>query len=244
MSKEPSTSQSGPNRFHIQHTLPSGRARVGRLSTSHGEIDTPAFMPVGSQGTVKGLDPKEVRECGFHMILANAYHLFLRPGHELIESLGGLHAFMQWPGAILTDSGGYQMVSLADLCEVTEEGVGFRSHIDGAWHLLSPEKSLAIQVALGSDIMMVLDHCPTFPCTEQQARDAVQRTTRWAKRCAVGAEKRASMVVWDCSGRSLCPIETRVDSGVGQFEHGWLCLGWIILGRRKARNVGDDRDGD
>ena len=139
---------SGPNRFSILCTLPSGHARVGQLSTSHGEIDTPAFMPVGSQGTVKGLDPNDVRECGFHLILANAYHLFLRPGHELIESLGGLHTFMQWPGAILTDSGGYQMVSLADLCKVTEEGVGFRSHLDGEWHLLSPERSIAIQLAL------------------------------------------------------------------------------------------------
>ena len=170
------------NSFQVHHISSTG-ARGGLLSTSHGQIGTPAFMPVGSQGTVKGLDPQEIRACGFQMVLANAYHLFLRPGHELIESQGGLHAFMQWPGAILTDSGGFQMVSLADLCKITEEGVRFRSHINGEWHMLSPEKSMAIQVALGSDIMMVLDHCPTFPYTKQQAQEAVKRTTRWAKRC-------------------------------------------------------------
>jgi len=233
MAEEPSTSQSGPNRFHIQHTLPSGRARVGRLFTSHGEIDTPAFMPVGSQGTVKGLDPKEVRECGFHMILANAYHLFLRPGHELIESLGGLHAFMQWPGAILTDSGGYQMVSLADLCKVTEEGVGFRSHIDGAWHLLSPEKSLAIQVALGSDIMMVLDHCPTFPCTEQQAREAVQRTTRWAKRCAVVPRKEHQWLFGIVQGGVFAQLRQESTQELVNLNMDGYALGGLSLGEEK-----------
>lgn len=233
MSEEPSTSHSGPNRFHIQHTLPSGRARVGRLSTSHGEIDTPAFMPVGSQGSVKGLDPREVRECGFHMILANAYHLFLRPGHELIESLGGLHAFMQWPGAILTDSGGYQMVSLADLCKVTEEGVGFRSHLDGAWHLLSPEKSMAIQVALGSDIMMVLDHCPTFPCTEQQAREAVQRTTRWAKRCAAVPRKEHQWLFGIVQGGIFVQLRQESTLELVNLNMDGYALGGLSLGEEK-----------
>lgn len=233
MPNEPSSSPSGPNRFHIQHTLPSGRARVGRLSTSRGEIDTPAFMPVGSQGTVKGLDPNEVRECGFHMVLANAYHLFLRPGHELIESLGGLHAFMQWPGAILTDSGGYQMVSLADLCEVTEEGVGFRSHIDGAWHLLSPEKSMAIQVALGSDIMMVLDHCPTFPCTEQQAREAVQRTTRWAQRCAAIPRKEHQWLFGIVQGGVFVQLRQDSTQELVKLNLDGYALGGLSLGEEK-----------
>ncbi|WP_342346499.1 tRNA guanosine(34) transglycosylase Tgt [uncultured Nitrospira sp.] len=233
MPKEPSTSQSDPRRFHIQHTLSSGRARVGRLVTSHGEIDTPAFMPVGSQGTVKGLDPNEIRECGFQMILANAYHLFLRPGHELIESLGGLHAFMQWPGAILTDSGGYQMVSLADLCKVAEEGVGFRSHIDGAWHLLSPEKSMAIQVALGSDIMMVLDHCPTFPCTEQQAREAVQRTTRWAKRCAVVPKKEHQWLFGIVQGGVFSQLRQESTQELVNLNMDGYALGGLSLGEEK-----------
>ena len=234
MSKDQSTIQSGSNRFHIQHTLPSGPARVGRILTSHGEIDTPAFMPVGSQGTVKGLDPDEVRECGFHMILANAYHLFLRPGHELIESLGGLHAFMQWPGAILTDSGGYQMVSLADLCEVTEEGVGFRSHIDGAWHLLSPEKSMAIQVALGSDIMMVLDHCPTFPCTEEQAREAVQRTTRWAQRCAGVPRKEHQWLFGIVQGGVFVQLRQESTQELVNLNMDGYALGGLSLGEEKA----------
>ncbi|MDR4482009.1 MAG: tRNA guanosine(34) transglycosylase Tgt [Nitrospirales bacterium] len=233
MSKDQSTIQSGSNRFHIQHTLPSGPARVGRILTSHGEIDTPAFMPVGSQGTVKGLDPNEVRECGFHMVLANAYHLFLRPGHELIESLGGLHAFMQWPGAILTDSGGYQMVSLADLCKVTEEGVGFRSHLDGAWHLLSPEKSMAIQVALGSDIMMVLDHCPTFPCTEQQAQESVHRTTRWAKRCAAVPRKEHQWLFGIVQGGVFIKLRQESTQELVDLTMDGYALGGLSLGEEK-----------
>ncbi len=233
MSEDPSIPQSAQNRFDVLHASPSACARVGLLSTSHGEIETPAFMPVGSQGTVKGLDPKEVRECGFDMILANAYHLFLRPGHELIESHGGLHAFMQWPGAILTDSGGYQMVSLADLCEVTEEGVGFRSHIDGEWHLLSPEKSIAIQVALGSDIMMVLDHCPTFPCTEPQAREAVQRTTRWAKRCAVVSRKAHQWLFGIVQGGVFSQLREESTQELVNLNMDGYALGGLSLGEEK-----------
>jgi len=233
MSKDHFMPKPSLNRFEVHHTSLSGRVRVGLLSTSHGEIETPAFMPVGSQGTVKGLDPKEVRECGFDMILANAYHLFLRPGHELIESHGGLHAFMQWPGAILTDSGGYQMVSLADLCEVTEEGVGFRSHIDGEWHLLSPEKSIAIQIALGSDIMMVLDHCPTFPCTEPQAREAVQRTTRWAKRCAVVPRKEHQWLFGIVQGGVFEQLRQESTEELVNLNMDGYALGGLSLGEEK-----------
>jgi len=233
MPEDQSIPQSDSNRFAVLHTSPSACARLGLLSTSHGEIDTPAFMPVGSQGTVKGLDPKEVRECGFDMILANAYHLFLRPGHELIESHGGLHDFMQWPGAILTDSGGYQMVSLADLCEVTEEGVGFRSHIDGEWHLLSPEKSIAIQVALGSDIMMVLDHCPTFPCTESQAREAVQRTTRWAKRCAMVPRKAHQWLFGIIQGGVFAQLREESTQELVNLNMDGYALGGLSLGEEK-----------
>jgi queuine tRNA-ribosyltransferase len=234
MSKDQFIPESGPNRFDVHHTSLSARARVGLLSTSHGEIETPAFMPVGSQGTVKGLDPKEVRECGFDMILANAYHLFLRPGHELIESHGGLHAFMQWPGAILTDSGGYQMVSLADLCEVTEEGVGFRSHIDGDWHLLSPGKSIAIQVALGSDIMMVLDHCPIFPCTESQAREAVQRTTRWAKRCTGVPRKEHQWLFGIVQGGVFAQLRQESTQELVNLNMDGYALGGLSLGEEKS----------
>jgi queuine tRNA-ribosyltransferase len=227
-------SPSGPNRFDIHLSSSLTCARVGLVSTSHGKIETPAFMPVGSQGTVKGLDPTEIRECGFQLILANAYHLFLRPGHELIESLGGLHAFMQWPGAILTDSGGYQMVSLAELCEVTEEGVGFRSHIDGERHLLSPEKSIAIQVALGSDIMMVLDHCPTFPCTEQQARAAVQRTTRWAKRCVEVPKKAHQWLFGIIQGGVFAQLRQESTHELANLNLDGYALGGLSLGEEKS----------
>jgi queuine tRNA-ribosyltransferase len=228
------TPTSKPNRFDVHQSSGSSRARVGLVSTLHGEIETPAFMPVGSQGTVKGLDPKEVRECGFDLILANAYHLFLRPGHELIESHGGLHAFMQWPGAILTDSGGYQMVSLANLCEVTEEGVGFRSHLDGEWHLLSPEKSIGIQVALGSDIMMVLDHCPTFPSTELQARESVQRTTRWAKRCAVIPRKSHQCLFGIVQGGMFPHLRQESAQELVNMNMDGYALGGLSLGEEKS----------
>lgn len=169
--------------FAVHNSDSLTRGRVGQLNTAHGQIHTPAFMPVGSLGSVKGLDPEEVQACGFNLILGNAYHLYLRPGHDVIAEQGGLHHFMRWPGAILTDSGGFQMVSLADLCEVTDEGVAFKSHLDGARHLLTPERCIEIQVSLGSDIMMVLDHCPSFPCSEDRANEAVVRSTEWARRC-------------------------------------------------------------
>ena len=169
--------------FNIESTDNSTNGRRGYLHTAHGRIETPVFMPVGTLGTVKCLDPDEIKACGFELVLANAYHLYLRPGHQLIADLGGLHRFMQWPGALLTDSGGFQMVSLADLCDITDEGVCFQSHLDGTRHLLTPESCMEIQMALGSDIMMVLDHCPPFPCSEKQAREAVERTTQWGRRC-------------------------------------------------------------
>ena len=232
LSEYQSIASSGPNSFSVHHTSASG-ARVGLLSTSHGDIETPAFMPVGSQGTVKGLHPDEIRDSGFQMILSNAYHLFLRPGHELIEAHGGLHEFMQWPGAILTDSGGYQMVSLANLCEITEEGVGFRSHINGDWHLLSPEKSMAIQVALGSDIMMVLDHCPTFPCTQPQAQEAVKRTTRWAKRCAEVPKKVHQWLFGIVQGGVFSELRQESTQELVSLEMDGYALGGLSLGEEK-----------
>ena len=220
--------------FSLFHRSTSSEARCGLLETAHGTIETPAFMPVGSQGTVKGLEPEEVRACGFRMILGNAYHLFLRPGHELIESMGGLHHFMQWDGGILTDSGGYQIVSLADLCKITEEGVGFRSHLNGDWHLLSPEKSMAIQVALGSDIMMVLDHCPPFPCTESQAREAVQRTTRWARRSVEVPRKDHQWVFGIVQGGVFHALRKESVQGLIDINLDGFALGGLSLGEEKS----------
>jgi queuine tRNA-ribosyltransferase len=167
--------------FEVLQSDPTG-ARLGRLSTPHGVIETPVFMPVGTAATVKALTQETLETLGARIILANTYHLFLRPGHELIRRLGGLHKFMSWNGALLTDSGGYQVFSLADLRKITDEGVRFRSHLDGTEHLLTPEKAAEIQLALGSDIAMVLDECIETPAPREIAQAAVNRTTAWAKR--------------------------------------------------------------
>ncbi len=167
--------------FEVLKTDPSG-ARLGRLTTPHGVIDTPAFLPVGTAATVKGLAQPTLEELGVQILLANTYHLYLRPGHELVRRMGGLHQFMSWPRAILTDSGGYQVFSLAGLRAVSDEGVRFRSHLDGAEHFLTPEKVVEVQNALGSDITMVLDECIEYPASHERARHAAARTLDWARR--------------------------------------------------------------
>ncbi|MBI4482535.1 MAG: tRNA-guanine transglycosylase, partial [Acidobacteria bacterium] len=158
-------------------------ARRGRMQTRHGPVDTPAFMPVGTAGSVKGMTQQMLKELGAQIILANTYHLYLRPGHELIGELGGLHRFMSWQGAILTDSGGYQIFSQHELRKVSVEGVQFRSHLDGSPHLLTPEKAMEIQVRLGSDIVMALDEVPSYPSSPEETRASTELTLCWAKRC-------------------------------------------------------------
>ena len=167
--------------FEIAKTDPTG-ARRGVLKTPHGAVQTPFFMPVGTQATVKGLRNESLEELGAEILLANTYHLYLRPGHEAVRKLGGLHKFMSWPRAILTDSGGFQVFSLSELRKVTDEGVRFRSHLDGSEHLLTPEKAAEIQLALGSDIAMVLDECIETPAPREAAEAALKRTTAWAGR--------------------------------------------------------------
>jgi len=167
--------------FEVLQNDPTG-ARRGQLSTPHGVIETPVFMPVGTAATVKGLTQEALETLGAKIILANTYHLYLRPGHALIRKLGGLHEFMSWNGAILTDSGGYQVFSLSELRKITDEGVRFRSHLDGSEHLLTPEKAAEIQLALGSDIAMVLDECIETPAPRNNAEAALKRTTDWARR--------------------------------------------------------------
>ncbi|OLE16732.1 MAG: tRNA guanosine(34) transglycosylase Tgt, partial [Acidobacteria bacterium 13_1_20CM_4_57_11] len=170
--------------FEVLKTDPTG-ARRGRLTTPHGAIETPFFLPVGTQAAVKGLRNEALEELDAEIILANTYHLYLRPGHELIRKLGGLHKFMSWPRAVLTDSGGYQVFSLSELRKITDEGVRFRSHLDGSEHLLTPEKAAEIQLALGSDIAMVLDECIETPTPREKAEAALKRTTEWARRARV-----------------------------------------------------------
>jgi queuine tRNA-ribosyltransferase len=158
-------------------------ARLGMIKTPHGEVSTPAFMPVGTQAAVKALTPEQVRGLGAEIILGNTYHLYLRPGHRLIADLGGLHRFMNWQGPILTDSGGFQIYSLGALRKITEEGATFQSHIDGSRHFLGPETAMEIQEALGSDIAMCLDECIAYPATRKEVEVALGRTARWALRC-------------------------------------------------------------
>ncbi|MBW1721816.1 MAG: tRNA guanosine(34) transglycosylase Tgt [Deltaproteobacteria bacterium] len=160
-----------------------GRARIGKIQTPHGSFETPVFMPVGTQGSVKALSPEDLEEVGVRIILSNTYHLYLRPGHQVIEKLGGLHAFMSWNGPILTDSGGFQVYSLAKLRHITEEGVTFQSHLDGSRHFIGPREAMEIQQALGSDIMMAFDECVPYPADYEYVRRSVRLTSLWAEKC-------------------------------------------------------------
>ena len=159
------------------------KARLGKITTLHGEIETPIFMPVGTLGTVKSVTPEDLKNAHAQIILGNTYHLYLRPGCEVLEKMGGLHRFMNWDRPILTDSGGFQVFSLAGLSKITDEGYSFQSHIDGSRHMLTPEKAIDVQMTIGSDIMMCLDQCIAYPAEYEQAKTALELTTRWAKRC-------------------------------------------------------------
>src|SRR5688572_6005216 len=168
-------------RFELHKT--DGRARLGTLHTAHGPVQTPTFMPVGTAATVKAMAPDDIRATGAEMILGNTYHLMLRPTADRIDRLGGLHTFMGWSGPILTDSGGYQVMSLSALRRIEESGVTFRSHIDGSEHVLTPERAIEIQRLLGSDVTMVLDECPPFGVSQEEHAASMRRSMRWAERC-------------------------------------------------------------
>ncbi|MCH7949666.1 MAG: tRNA guanosine(34) transglycosylase Tgt [Candidatus Dadabacteria bacterium] len=167
--------------FEILKSDESTDARLGKMTTAHGVVDTPAFMPVATQATVKSLSSEEIQDLGFEIIIVNAYHMYLRPGHRTVEKLGGLHKFMSWNKPIATDSGGYQVLSLSKTRKIKNEGILFRSHLDGSEHLFTPAKCIEIQEALGVDIMMCLDECPPYPSTEEYMKKSVELTTRWAK---------------------------------------------------------------
>lgn len=169
--------------FTVRQQDRQTKGRLGQLRTARSVIDTPAFMPVGSLGPVKGLEPEDLHDLGFRLMLNNAYHLYLRPGHKVVAELGGLHAFTGWPGSILTDSGGFQIFSLAKLCNITDEGVTFQSHIDGSTHFITPETAIEIEEALGADIIMAFDQCVALPAARGAILEGVRRTTSWAKRC-------------------------------------------------------------
>jgi queuine tRNA-ribosyltransferase len=184
-----------PISFTITAQCKETSARVGKLSTPHGTITTPVFMPVGTQATVKAMSPEELKALGAGIILCNTYHLYLRPGADLVAEAGGLHRFMHWDRGILTDSGGFQVFSLDSLRKITEDGVLFRSHIDGSEHFISPEKAIEIQNNLGADIIMAFDECIPYPCDYDYAKDSTLRTTRWAERC-LSAQNRSDQALF------------------------------------------------
>ena len=181
--------------FRLTQTCLDGKARAGELITPHGTVPTPVFLPVGSQATVKTLTPEELKEIGISMVLANTYHLYLRPGIGIIEKMGGLHKFMAWDRPILTDSGGYQIFSLAALRQISDEGILFRSHIDGSEHFITPELAIQLQEALGADIIMVLDECPAYDDSLEKVQRAMNRTHHWAERC-LRARRRSDQALY------------------------------------------------
>jgi queuine tRNA-ribosyltransferase len=220
--------------FRLLKNCPQTRARAGELVTGHGVIPTPVFLPVGSQGAVKTLTPEEVKELGFSMVLANTYHLYLRPGIDVIEKLGGLHNFMGWDKAILTDSGGYQVFSLAPLRQVSDKGVTFRSHIDGSQHNFTPELAIEYQEALGADIIMALDECPAHDDSFDSVKRATERTYNWAERC-LKAQKRPDQALYAIVQGGLFP-ELRRQSAeyLTSLDFPGYAIGGLSLGEPKS----------
>ena len=217
--------------FGFQVLARDGLARRGRIATAHGTLETPAFMPVGTAATVKAASPEDVRASGAEMILANTYHLMLRPGAERIAALGGLHRFMNWPGPILTDSGGYQVMSLAKLRAIDEQGVTFNSHLDGSRHLLSPERAIEIQHLLGADISMAFDECTPYPATAEQAASSMRLSMRWARRSLAAFRPRPGHALFgivqggmhpDLRGESAAALS---DIGFDGYAIGGLAVG-------------------
>jgi queuine tRNA-ribosyltransferase len=205
-------------------------ARRGRLRTPHGTVETPAFLPVGTQATVKGLTPDLLREAGTQMVLANTYHLALRPGEEVVAALGGLHAFMGWEGPILTDSGGFQVFSMADRVQLSEKGVDFHSHLDGSVLELTPERAVAIQEALGADIAMCLDHCPALPAEKAAIADAVARTIRWARRCRAAHRRPDQALFGIVQGGSHADLRAECAEALLALDFPGYALGGVSVG--------------
>jgi queuine tRNA-ribosyltransferase len=214
----------------------SGRARAGRLCTPHGEVLTPVFMPVGTAGVVKAVTHAQLAQVGARILLANTYHLMLRPGDELVRELGGLHGFTGWPGPLLTDSGGYQVFSLTALRTLTEEGVRFKSHLDGTEHLLSPERSMEVQQNLGADIAMAFDECPPWPAPKEEVAEATARTTRWAERCKRAHQRRDQALFGIVQGGVHEDLRLRSALEIGALDFPGIAIGGVSVGEPK-----DDR---
>ncbi len=223
-------------KFSIDAECPDSWARAGTISTPHGTISTPIFMPVGTQATVKSVSPEELREAGAQIILANTYHLMLRPGSALIAEFGGLHSFSHWDGPILTDSGGFQVFSLGHLRKLSEDGAAFKSHLDGSAHVLTPESVMQIEAELGADIILPLDICAAYPCSPQEAQAAMERTHRWAERALIAKEKyRPEQTLFGIVQGAFEP-ELRQESArfISNLPFPGLSIGGLSVGEPKA----------
>ncbi len=220
--------------FTLIHQHKDCKARLGRLHTAHGEIETPCFMPVGTQGSVKAISPKELDESGAQIILSNAYHLFLRPGTEVIKALGGLHDFMGWGKPILTDSGGYQIFSLALLRKITDEGVEFQSHIDGFKHFLTPEDVVQVQADLGTDIMMQLDECVHYPCAKDHAEIAMRRSLDWARRSKTAPRGEGQLLFGIVQGSTYNDLRQESAQRLVEMGLDGYAIGGVSVGEPKG----------
>lgn len=220
--------------YQVQQSDRHSKGRIGLLTTGHAEINTPAFMPVGSLGPVKGIEPEDLQRLGFRLILNNAYHLYLRPGHKIVAEMGGLHAFTGWSGAILTDSGGFQIFSLAKLCEIADEGVMFQSHIDGATHSITPEKAIEIEEALGADIIMALDQCVALPAGREIIRESVRRTQLWAERCQATKRRTDQALFGIVQGGLEADLRTASARELVRLGFDGYAIGGLSVGEGKA----------
>ena len=220
--------------FRVTAQEDGGAARCGELHTPHAIVETPVFMPVGTQATVKALWPAQLREAGVDMLLCNAYHLMLRPGADLVARFGGLHEFMQWDGAILTDSGGFQVFSLADLRKVEDDGVRFQSHIDGAAWFLTPEACMEVQRKLGADVIMILDECVEYPCDKDRAADAMERTLAWARRCRDAHDRPEQALFGIVQGATYRDLRLECSERLVAMEFDGYAIGGLSVGEGPA----------
>jgi len=224
--------------FEFKIEAKSGNARAGVIRTGRGnEIETPAFMPVGTQGTVKAMSSEELKEIGYQLILGNAYHLYLRPGHELIKKSGGLHKFMNWDRGLLTDSGGFQVYSLAMLRKITEEGVEFQSHLDGSRHFFSPEKVMEIQESLGSDIIMPLDDCPALPAEPNRLLESIERTINWARRSKQAKTREDQALFGIVQGGTDFELRRKSFDGLYGIGFSGYALGGLAVGEEPKQRA-------
>jgi queuine tRNA-ribosyltransferase len=222
---------------HFRLVQTCNNARAGELITPHGTVPTPVFMPVGSQATVKTLTPEEIKNIGLRMVLANTYHLYLRPGIDVIKKMGGLHKFMAWDGAMLTDSGGYQIFSLAPLCRVSDDGVTFRSHIDGSEHFITPELAVQYQEALGADVIMVLDECPAYGDSLEKVQKAVARTHQWAERCQKAQKHRGQALYAIVQGGTFSELRRQSAEYLTALDFAGYAIGGLSIGEPKETTL-------